>query len=106
MLNQKLKALWIACGTEDPSHDDKITFGSTIIALAMVAVAQIKTEVPAVVRGAKPVAVEHIKIHGAALEGRVPTCKHAITHPSGCCVEPMVLNKSGFDPVTDWRISG
>lgn len=65
MLNQKLKALWIACGTEDPSHDDKITFGSTIIALAMVAVAQIKTEVPAVVRGAKPVAVEHIKIHGA-----------------------------------------
>ena len=42
-----------------------------MIALALVAVAQVKTEVPAVVPGAKPVAVEHIKIHGAALEGNL-----------------------------------
>ncbi len=32
------------------------------------AAAQVKTEVPAVVSGAKPVTVEHIKIHGEALE--------------------------------------
>jgi S-formylglutathione hydrolase FrmB len=33
--------------------------------------AQVKTEVPAVVEGAKPVAVERIKIHGTALEGNL-----------------------------------
>jgi enterochelin esterase-like enzyme len=33
--------------------------------------AQVQTEVPPVVPGAKPVAVEHIKIHGAALEGNL-----------------------------------
>lgn len=33
--------------------------------------AQVQTEVPAVVPGAKPVTVEHIKIHGAALEGNL-----------------------------------
>jgi enterochelin esterase-like enzyme len=33
--------------------------------------AQVKTEVPAVVPGAKPVTVEHIKIHGTALEGNL-----------------------------------
>ncbi len=42
-----------------------------MVALALVAVAQVKTEVPAVVPGAKPVAVEHIKVHGAALEGNL-----------------------------------
>ena len=35
------------------------------------AAAQVKTEVPAVVPGAKPVAVERIKIHGTALEGNL-----------------------------------
>jgi len=46
---------------------------STIInlVLAMSAAAQVKTEVPPVVPGVKPVAVEHIKIHGAALEGNL-----------------------------------
>jgi enterochelin esterase-like enzyme len=34
-------------------------------------VAQVQTEVPAVVPGAKPVAVERIKIHGTALEGNL-----------------------------------
>src|SRR3954471_6739576 len=42
-----------------------------ILALALSAAAQVKTEVPAVMPGAKPVAVEHIKIHGAALEGNL-----------------------------------
>ena len=39
--------------------------------LAVSTAAQVKTEVPPVVNGAKPVAVEHIKIHGAALEGNL-----------------------------------
>ncbi|HEV2576045.1 MAG TPA: alpha/beta fold hydrolase [Acidobacteriaceae bacterium] len=33
--------------------------------------AQVQTEVPAVVPGAKPVTVEHIKVHGASLEGNL-----------------------------------
>src|SRR5271163_3562387 len=33
--------------------------------------AQVQTNVPAVVPGAKPVTVEHIKIHGTALEGNL-----------------------------------
>src|SRR6478672_10741846 len=41
-----------------------------IIAVALLA-AQVKTEVPAVVPGAKPVKVERIKIHGTALEGNL-----------------------------------
>src|SRR5450631_1193906 len=38
---------------------------------ANVLLAQVKTEVPPVVAGAKPVTVERIKIHGAALEGNL-----------------------------------
>jgi S-formylglutathione hydrolase FrmB len=41
------------------------------LAFSLCAAAQVKTEVPAVVPGAKPVTVEHIKIHGAALEGNL-----------------------------------
>src|SRR6187399_3722500 len=37
----------------------------------VLAAAQVKTEVPPPVAGAKPVAVERIKIHGAALEGNL-----------------------------------
>jgi S-formylglutathione hydrolase FrmB len=40
-------------------------------ALGPALVAQVQTEVPPVVAGAKPVAVERIKIHGAALEGNL-----------------------------------
>ena len=47
------------------------TLGAIITTLALTAVAQVKTEVPAVVPGAKPVALEHIKVHGAALEGNL-----------------------------------
>jgi S-formylglutathione hydrolase FrmB len=40
-------------------------------ALAVGLAAQVQTEVPAVIPGAKPVTVEHIKVHGAALEGNL-----------------------------------
>src|SRR5215472_5236859 len=39
--------------------------------LIAAATAQVKTNVPPVVPGAKPVTVEHIKVHGAALEGNL-----------------------------------
>jgi S-formylglutathione hydrolase FrmB len=38
---------------------------------ATVAPAQVQTEVPAVIPDAKPVTVEHIKVHGASLEGNL-----------------------------------
>jgi hypothetical protein len=41
------------------------------LGLALSAPAQVKTEMPPVVPGAKPVAVERIKIHDAALEGNL-----------------------------------
>ncbi|HVN05932.1 MAG TPA: alpha/beta fold hydrolase [Bryobacteraceae bacterium] len=50
---------------------------SCLMSLALAAAAglqlnaQVQTEVPAVVAGAKPVTVEHIKIHGTALEGNL-----------------------------------
>jgi enterochelin esterase-like enzyme len=40
-------------------------------ALALPLAAQVQTEVPAVVPGAKPVTVEHIKVHSAAIEGNL-----------------------------------
>ncbi len=43
----------------------------TIAATAPPLNAQVQTIVPAVVPGAKPVTVEHIKIHGASLEGNL-----------------------------------
>jgi enterochelin esterase-like enzyme len=42
-----------------------------VLALVAPAQAQVRTEVPAVVPGAKPVTVERIKIHGKALEGNL-----------------------------------
>ena len=41
------------------------------IAIGLQLAAQVQTEVPPVVPGAKPVTVEHIKIHGIALEGNL-----------------------------------
>ncbi|MFN8093832.1 MAG: alpha/beta fold hydrolase [Vicinamibacteria bacterium] len=41
------------------------------LAIAAVAAAQVQTQVPPVVAGAKPVTVERIRIHGAALEGNL-----------------------------------
>jgi len=48
-------------------------FGTLFITLVLAASlpAQLQTEVPSVVAGAKPVAVERIKVHGAALEGNL-----------------------------------
>jgi enterochelin esterase-like enzyme len=43
----------------------------TIGAIAAPLAAQVQTIVPAVVPGAKPVVVEHVKIHGASLEGNL-----------------------------------
>jgi enterochelin esterase-like enzyme len=42
-----------------------------IVALAPQLAAQVHTEVPPPVPGAKPLTVEHIKVHGAALEGNL-----------------------------------
>jgi enterochelin esterase-like enzyme len=42
-----------------------------VVALAPQLGAQVQTEVPAVVAGAKPATVEHIKIHGTTLEGNL-----------------------------------
>lgn len=44
---------------------------SLSLALAAPLSAQVQTEVPAPVPGAPPVTVEHIKVHGAALEGNL-----------------------------------
>jgi enterochelin esterase-like enzyme len=44
---------------------------ATIIAHASLLSAQVQTIVPAPVPGAKPVVVEHIKVHGTALEGNL-----------------------------------
>ena len=41
------------------------------LGLTLAAYAQVATEVPPVVPGAKPVAVEHIRVHGTALEGNL-----------------------------------
>jgi enterochelin esterase-like enzyme len=41
------------------------------VALGPLLAAQVQTEVPPVVPGAKPVTVEHIKVHGTALEGNL-----------------------------------
>ena len=50
-------------------------FGGILLAiaagLAPHLAAQVQTDVPPAVAGAKPVAVEHIKIHGTALEGNL-----------------------------------
>ena len=44
---------------------------ATVVAICPLVEAQVQTEVPPPVPGAKPVTVEHIKIHGAALEGNL-----------------------------------
>jgi enterochelin esterase-like enzyme len=44
---------------------------SIVVMLAVSVAAQVQTEVPPVVPGAKPVQVERIKIHGTALEGNL-----------------------------------
>jgi len=50
---------------------DSITLAGLAFALSVSATAQVATEVPAPVAGAKPVTTEHIKFHGTALEGNL-----------------------------------
>lgn len=50
----------------------QVVLASALVASLCAGVrAQVQTEVPAVVPGAKPVTVEHIKIHGTSLEGNL-----------------------------------
>lgn len=49
----------------------KLLLASAIAVAVVPASAQVQTNVPEVVPGAKPVPVEHIKVHGAALEGNL-----------------------------------
>src|SRR5437867_6939760 len=44
---------------------------ATTLAFSPRLFAQVQTEVPPVIPGAKPATVEHIKVHGAALEGNL-----------------------------------
>lgn len=44
---------------------------AAVLGLAIQLAAQVQTEVPAPVPGAKPATVEHIKVHGKALEGNL-----------------------------------
>lgn len=45
--------------------------GPLILALTALAFAQVKTNVPPLVAGAKPVSVEHVQVHGTSLEGNL-----------------------------------
>ena len=49
----------------------ELLIASAVIIGVAPATAQVQTNVPEPVPGAKPVAVEHIKVHGAALEGNL-----------------------------------
>jgi enterochelin esterase-like enzyme len=50
---------------------NKLEIGALLLVFVLAGRAQVKTEVPTVIPGAKPVAVEHIKVHGTALEGNL-----------------------------------
>ena len=49
----------------------RLMVAGVVAVAAMTAGAQVQTIVPEAVPGAKPVKVEHIKVHGAALEGNL-----------------------------------
>ena len=49
----------------------KLLAACTVVVAMGSASAQVQTNVPDVVAGAKPVKVEHIKVHGTALEGNL-----------------------------------
>ena len=46
-------------------------FATSLLTVGGAALAQVSTEVPAVVAGAKPVTVEHIKVHSRSIEGNL-----------------------------------
>ena len=49
----------------------KLFMACSIVMVVIPSVAQVQTNIPAVVPGAKPVKIEHIKVHGVALEGNL-----------------------------------
>jgi hypothetical protein len=49
----------------------KLFMACSIVMVIVPSVAQVQTNIPTAVPGAKPVKVEHIKVHGAALEGNL-----------------------------------
>ncbi|MBS1804428.1 MAG: alpha/beta fold hydrolase [Acidobacteria bacterium] len=49
----------------------KLVIACAVAAGTVPVIAQVQTNVPEVVAGAKPAAVEHIKVHGTALEGNL-----------------------------------
>jgi enterochelin esterase-like enzyme len=49
----------------------KLFMACSIVMAIVPSVAQVQTNIPTAVPGAKPVKVEHIKVHGAALEGNL-----------------------------------
>ncbi len=65
----------VRCSNEKGmDNDNEAVFVATLaisVALVPRLEAQVQTEVPPVFPGAKPVTVEHIKIHGEALEGNL-----------------------------------
>jgi len=64
---KKRSAAWSACLAQP-------LFGAAIALFAVAGtsgLAQVETKVPAVIANAKPVTVEHIKIHGKSLEGNL-----------------------------------
>ena len=74
-----------------------------VLALAMAMAppltAQVQTEVPPVVAGAKAVTVEHIKIHGEALEGNLEgDAVERERHPDGprTIFRPISINSHSF----------
>ena len=74
------------------------------IAMAIVPIAQlhaqVQTIVPEPVPGAKPVAVEHIKIHGAALEaGNLQKARLSIAMPLSFCRRVMKKDMKRRYPV-------
>jgi len=54
-----------------PTRGLLVTTWGLAVALGAPLAAQVQTEVPPVVPGAKPVTVERVKVHGAALEGNL-----------------------------------
>jgi Putative esterase len=91
-----------------------ITLGMAVL-LGPGAAAQVQTDVPAVVPGAKPVLVERIKVHGKALEGNLEgdavDREVFVFLPPGYAREksrryPVVYALHGYTDASNWNRSG
>jgi hypothetical protein len=76
-------------------------FGGLLLAiaagLAPHLAAQVQTDLPPAVAGAKPVAVEHIKIHGTALEGNLEG--DAVDRDVFVFLPPTAMHKVSLDAI-------